>query len=141
MTLFSALLVLFTVLPAIPSQAAEVTTQEEQSFELSFDVLKAENDDKSTAGDFVKSPAKIVVEDGKTYAYVTLLQSKFWQSLKVQTTQPDTFEKDNFVDAEVVSNDEEENTRVVKFEVQDVTKVLNAKVHIIVTGHTRNWRV
>ncbi len=93
MMLFSALLVLFTVFPAIQSQAAEVTTQEKQEFELSFDVLQAESDDKSAAAQYVKSPAKIVVEDGKTYAYVTLLQSKCWQSLKVQTTQPGTFEE------------------------------------------------
>lgn len=132
--LLSALLVLFMVFPAISSQAAEVTTQEAQEFELSLDVLKVESDETSTAGDFVESPARIVIEDGKTYAYVTLLQSKFWQSLKVQTTQPGTFEENNFIDAEVVSENEVENERVVKFEVKDLTKVLNIKAHIIVTG-------
>ncbi|WP_186672552.1 NEAT domain-containing protein [Sporosarcina sp. BP05] len=134
MTLFSALLVLFTVLPSIQPEAAEVTIQAKQEFELPFEILKAENDEKSTAGDFVKSPAKVVVEDGKTYVYVTLLQSKFWQSLKVQTTQPGTFKENNFVDAVEVSQDEKEDTKVVKFEVRDVTKILNVKAHIIVTG-------
>ena len=96
--------------------------------------LQVENDDKSATAQYVKSPAKIVVEDGKTYAYVTLLHSKWWQSLKVQTKQPGTFTETNFVDAEVISEDEKENTRVVKFEVQDLSKELNAKIHIIVTG-------
>ncbi|WP_342508648.1 NEAT domain-containing protein [Sporosarcina sp. FSL K6-2383] len=131
MLLLSALLVVFSVFPALQSQAAEVTTQE---LEVAFDVLKADSDDKSTAGDFVKSPAKIAVEDGKTYAYVTLQQAKFWQTLKVQATQPGTFTEANFVDAVVVSEDTQANTRLVKFEVQDITKVLNVKAHIIVTG-------
>lgn len=134
MMLFSALLVLFTVLPAIQTEAAAVTTPVKQEFELPLDVLQLENDDKSATAQYVKSPAKIVVEDGKTFAYVTLLHSDWWQSLKVQTKQPGTFTETNFADAKVVSEDKKENTRVVKFEVQDLSKVLNAKIHIIVTG-------
>ncbi|KAA0966896.1 hypothetical protein FQ087_11975 [Sporosarcina sp. ANT_H38] len=129
MMLFSILLVLFTVLPASQIEAAEVTTPVKQEFELPLDVLQVENDDKSAAAQYVKSPAKIVVEDGKTFAYVTLLSSKWWQSLKVQTKQPGTF-----TDAEVISEDTKADTRVVKFEVQDLSKELNAKIHIIVTG-------
>ncbi|MBO0588582.1 NEAT domain-containing protein [Sporosarcina sp. E16_8] len=134
MMLFSALLVLFTVLPAGQIQAAEVTTPVKQEFELPLDVLQVENDDKSATAQYVKSPAKIVVEDGKTYAYVTLLSSKWWQSLKVQAKQPGTFKETNFTDAEVISEDKAADTRLVKFEVQDLSKELNAKIHIIVTG-------
>jgi heme-binding NEAT domain protein len=75
----------------------------------------------------VKSPAEVKVEDGKTIVYMTLLESQYWQSLKIQ-------DGDKFVDAEVVSENEEEKTRVVKFELKDVEKTLNAKIHIIVTG-------
>ncbi|MBO0603164.1 NEAT domain-containing protein [Sporosarcina sp. E16_3] len=134
MMLFSALLVLFTVLPASQIEAAEVTTPVKQEFELPLDVLQVENDDKSATAQYVKSPAKIVVEDGKTFAYVTLLSSKWWQSLKVQTKQPGTFKETNFADAEVISEDKAADTRLVKFEVQDLSKELNAKIHIIVTG-------
>ena len=76
---------------------------------------------------YVKSPAEVKVEDGKTIVYMTLLESQYWQSLKIQ-------DGDEFVDAEVVSENEEEKTRVVKFELKDVEKTLNAKAHIIVTG-------
>ncbi|MHA6258530.1 NEAT domain-containing protein [Sporosarcina sp. CAU 1771] len=126
MTVFSALLILFTILPALPSEAAELTAAE--NLELGFKVLKAESNDESTAGDFMESPATISVEDGKTYATLTLTQSAFWQSLQVQTGQPGTF-----AEAELVSSNEEDNTRIVKFEVQDLTKPLNIKAHIIVT--------
>jgi len=134
MMLFSALLVLFTVLPASQIEAAEVTTPAKQEFELPLDVLQVENDDKSATAQYVKTPAKIVIEDGKTFAYVTLLSSNWWQSLKVQTTQPGTFAQTNFANAEVISEDKAANTRLVKFEVQDLKKELNAKIHIIVTG-------
>jgi len=134
MMLFSALLVLFTVLPASQIQAAEVTTPAKQEFELPLDVLQVENDDKSATAQYVKTPAKIVIEDGKTFAYVTLLSSNWWQSLKVQTTQPGTFAQTNFANAEVISEDKVANTRLVKFEVKDLSKELNAKIHIIVTG-------
>ena len=80
----------------------------------------------------MNSPAEVKVEDGKTIVYMTLLDSQYWQSLKIQ-------DGDDFVDAEVVSENEEENTRVVKFELKDVEKILNAKAHIIVTGVPGTW--
>lgn len=129
MMVFSALLILFTVLPALPSQAAELAAEESEGFELGFKVLKAENDEVSTtASQQMETPATIVEEDGKTYAYVTLLNSSFWQSLKVQNGQAE------LVEAELISEDEAKNTSVVKFEIQDITKPLNIKAHIIVTG-------
>src|SRR5690606_27420246 len=45
-----------------------------------------------------------------------------------------SFDEDNFVVSEVLSEDNEANLRVVKFEVQDINEILNAKAHIIVTG-------
>lgn len=123
----TAILVLFTAVPALPSAAAEVTAQDEQAYELPVKVLQPDSDEESSAGKFVKNPVQIKVEDGKTVAYMTLLSSQYWQSLKIQAG-------DDFVDAEVVSEDEKENTRVVKFEVKDVKSIVNAKAHIIVTG-------
>lgn len=127
MMFLTAILVLFTAVPALPSAAAEVTAQDEQAYELPVKVLQPDSDEESSAGKFVKNPVQIKVEDGKTVAYMTLLSSQYWQSLKIQAG-------DDFVDAEVVSEDEKENTRVVKFEVKDVKSIVNAKAHIIVTG-------
>ena len=127
MVLFTAMLLAFTALPALPSAAEVTVAQEEASYELPFKVLQEENDEVSAAGKFVKSPAEVKVEDGKSFVYITLLSSQYWQSLKIQ-------DGDKFVDAEVVSENAEEKTRLVKFELKDVEKVLNAKAHIIVTG-------
>ena len=127
MVLFTAMLLAFTALPALPSAAEVTVAQEDASYELPFKVLKEDADEVSVAGNYVHSPAEVKVEDGKTIVYMTLLDSAFWQSLKVQ-------DGDDFVEAEVVSENEEDNKRVVKFELKDVEKVLNAKAHIIVTG-------
>ena len=127
MVLLTAMLLVFTAMPALPSAAEVTAAQEEASYELPFKVLQEESDEVSAAGKFVKSPAEVKVEDGKSIVYMTLLDSQYWQSLKIQ-------DGDNFVDAEVVSENEEEKTRLVKFELKDVEKTLNAKAHIIVTG-------
>lgn len=126
MVLFSAMLLIFTAMPALPA-TAEVTAEQEASYELPFKVLQEDKDEVSVAGKYVKSPAQVKVEDGKAVVYMTLLESQYWQSLKVQ-------DGDKFVDAEVVSEKAEEKTRVVKFELKDVEQILNAKAHIIVTG-------
>lgn len=121
----TAILLVFTAVPAMPSSAAEAGAQKEHSYELPFKVMKQDEDKVSTAGDFVKSPLTVKVEEGKAFAYVTLLQSKYWQSLKVQDGK-------DFVNATVVSEDKD--SRVVKFELKDYKKPVNVKAHIIVTG-------
>ncbi|WP_339251557.1 NEAT domain-containing protein [Sporosarcina sp. FSL W8-0480] len=127
MMLLTAILVLFTAVPALPSAAAEVNAQEQQTYELPFKVLKADSDEVSAAGQHVKSPAQVKVENGKNIVYMTLLNSQYWQSMKIQ-------DGTDFVAVEVVSEDEEAKTRLVKFEIKDVKKILSAKAHIIVTG-------
>ena len=121
----TAILLVFTAVPAMPSSAAEAGAQKEHSYELPFKVLQQDEDKVSTAGDFVKSPLTVKVEEGKAFAYVTLLQSKYWQSLKVQDGK-------EFVDTTVVSDENDE--RVVKFELKDYKKPVNVQAHIIVTG-------
>lgn len=127
MMLLTAILVLFTAVPALPTAAAEVNAQEQQTYELPFKVLQAESDEVSSAAKFVKTPAQIKIENGKTIAYMTLLDSQYWQSMKIQ-------DGNEFVAVEVVSEDEEAKTRLVKFEIKNVKKVLSAKAHIIVTN-------
>jgi heme-binding NEAT domain protein len=125
--LFTAILLVFTAMPALPSAAEVTVAQKEAAYELPFKVLQEESDAVSAAGNYVKSPAEVKVENGKSIVYMTLLSSQYWQSLKIQVG-------DKFVDAEVVSENDADKTRIVKFELLDVKKTLNAKIHIIVTG-------
>lgn len=137
--IFAMLLVMsltFTTVFAQDAQAdAQVTTSiENQQYELTFDVLRHDRDDESGASAYMNNPAIITIEDGKTYATITLNNSQYWQSFKTQAEQPGTFEEDNYNLAEVLHEDEEAKERTVKFEVPDLSQVLNAKAHIVVTG-------
>jgi heme-binding NEAT domain protein len=135
MILLSALLVLFAIIPTSQAQAAtETTPVTGGEYDITFEVLKDKSDEISATGQYMNSSAKVIVENGKTYAVVTLKNSAWWQSLKTQAVQPGSFDDTNFIEAEVISKNEAEDTRLVKFEVQDLTKVVNAKIHIIATG-------
>lgn len=127
LVLFTAILLIFTAMPSLPAAAAEVTAEQKASYELPFKVLQEDKDEDSVAGNYVQTPAQVKVEDGKAIVYMTLLESQYWQSLKIQ-------DGDKLVDAEVVSENAEEKTRVVKFELKDAKQIVNAKAHIIVTG-------
>lgn len=119
-------LVFMLALPTIHAQQGQQ--------EMTFDVLKEDSDELSAASRYMNNPAIITVENGITYATITLNHSHWWQSLKVQAEQPGTFADDHFVEAEVLSEDEEANERVVKFAIADIEQALNAQIHIIVTG-------
>lgn len=129
----AALLVVFTVIPvSYASDALEAATDE--ALEVSIEVLKDDSDEISATSRYISDTAQLVAEDGKTYVIATLNSAAWWQSFKTQTVQPGSFSDDNFAEVEVLSEDVEENTRVVKFEVPDPSQILNAKIHIVVTG-------
>lgn len=90
---------------------------------LPFTVLKDSSDEASMTNDYLTSPAKLVVKDGKNYVQVSLKNSSWWQYFKVQSGG-------NYVDVTVLS--EGNDTELVQFEVQDLDQLLNAKVHVIV---------
>lgn len=124
-----------SVTPVATEEAIETLEQlADGEYELYFQVLHEDKNEISTAGRYIEDKAKLIVEDGRTYAVLTLNSSQYWQSLQTQETQPGSFEDDNFAVAEVLSEDEENGLRVVKFGIQDLDEVLNAIAHIIVTG-------
>lgn len=126
-------LVVFAVVPvAYAAQSAEAAADE--SREVKLEVLKHDSDEVSATSRYINDTVQLVEEDGNTYAIATLNNAAWWQSFKTQTVQPGTFDDDNFAEVEVLSEDVEANTRVVKFAVPDLAQMLNAKIHIVVTG-------
>lgn len=134
--ILTTLLAVLLLLPAFSAQAAEALAQDTATVtaEVTLEVLKDTSDELSATARYVNDRATIIEEEGRTFAIVQLNSSAWWQSLQTQTAQPGSFEDSNFVAAEVLSENEEEDTRVVKFEVPDLALPLNAKIHIIVTG-------
>ena len=96
-------------------------------YTVPFTVVKGASDEQSTTMDYMVSPAKVTIQNGKTYVTVTLKNSSWWQYFKVNAGG-------GYADVQVVSEDKANDKRVVKFEVKDISQSVNAKIHVIVTG-------
>ncbi|WP_169055981.1 NEAT domain-containing protein [Bacillus pumilus] len=119
------LLVLFSLLTAfqIPQGTAQAASFVDGEYTVGFTILKNGSTEASMMDTYTEKPAKLIVENGKTTAYVTLKQSKEITDFKVE-------QNDALVTTETVSEDETANTRVIKFDVADLSAKLNGWVKI-----------
>ncbi|WP_345808652.1 NEAT domain-containing protein [Bacillus pumilus] len=119
------LLVLFSLLTAfqIPQGTAQAASFVDGEYTVGFTVLKNGSTEASMMDTYTEKPAKLIVENGKTTAYVTLKQSKEITDFKVE-------QNGALVTTETVSEDEAANTRVIKFDVADLSAKLNGWVKI-----------
>ncbi len=106
-----------------PDQQPNSNTIKDGAYSIPFKVLKDQTDEESKMNTYMENPGVLKVENGKKKAIVTLKSSSLIKNFQT--------EKDGaFVDAKVVSEDKEKDTRVVEFEVDDLSKKLNTKVFI-----------
>ncbi|GLF83958.1 NEAT domain-containing protein [Bacillus safensis] len=119
------LLVLFSLLTAfqIPQGTAQAASFVDGEYTVGFTVLKNGSTEASMMDTYTEKPAKLIVENGKKTAYVTLKQSKEITDFKVE-------QNGALVTTETVSEDETANTRVIKFNVDDLSAKLNGWVKI-----------
>lgn len=119
-SLISLLTALMLVLSVVPALAAEDAGQPERAYEVDFKVLKDGTDEVSTADQYVQKPAKVTVEDGVGYAEVTLLKSGWIVAFEVE-------QDGKLQAASVIGQDEDADTRTVKFRVDDIRAKINAR--------------
>ncbi|AYJ88295.1 sortase B protein-sorting domain-containing protein [Bacillus safensis] len=119
------LLVLFSLLAAfqIPQGTAQAASFVDGEYTVGFTILKNGSTEASMMDTYTEKPAKLIVENGKKTAYVTLKQSKEITDFKVE-------QNGALVTTETVSEDETANTRVIKFNVDDLSAKLNGWVKI-----------
>ncbi|WP_342493723.1 NEAT domain-containing protein [Bacillus sp. FSL R5-0712] len=119
------LLVLFSLLTAfqIPQGTAQAASFVDGEYTVGFTILKNGSTEASMMDTYTEKPAKLIVENGKKTAYVTLKQSKEITDFKVE-------QNGALVTTETVSEDEAANTRVIKFTVDDLSAKLNGWVKI-----------
>ncbi|MFP3810207.1 NEAT domain-containing protein [Bacillus sp. SIMBA_005] len=119
------LLVLFSLFTAfqIPQGTAQAASFVDGEYTVGFTILKNGSTEASMMDTYTEKPAKLIVENGKTTAYVTLKQSKEITDFKVE-------QNGALVTTETVSEDETANTRVIKFDVADLSAKLNGWVKI-----------
>lgn len=122
--IFAMLFMLLLIVPTLaPQKASAATSYADGEYSVPFNVLKDTGSEPSATAEYVVSPAKLIVQNGKMHVIMTLNNSSWWQYFRV-----------NGAEVQVVSEDKANDKRVVKFEVKDLTQLVGAKIHIIVTG-------
>ncbi|SDE60603.1 heme uptake protein IsdC [Paenibacillus sp. UNCCL117] len=92
---------------------------------VSYVITKAENDSVSMANDYFEKPAALTVKNGDITARIQLNHSKWITVFK-------TAAGGEFSDAKVVGSDKDEDTRIVQFKIEDLSKPLLSKIHVTV---------
>jgi heme-binding NEAT domain protein len=118
-------MILFASFAPSIAGAAEANSLANGEYTIDFKVLKDGTNETSVMNGYTAKPATVFINGNDTYVEVTLTQSDW---IKVfQTRQNGTF-----VDAEVVSEDPEANTRIVRFPVEDLATKLDAYTHVVI---------
>lgn len=126
--LSSFLLMLIIPLILAPPMVVAVAEYEDGEYTLPFQVLQDKNDELSATSEYMESPAILSIKDGNKLVTVTLKNSSWWQSFDILTPTG------SYEAVTVVSEDQDNDTRRVAFNVHDLDKSLHAHIHIIVTG-------
>lgn len=108
---------------AVP--VAQAASLADGTYSVDYTIKQAENDSASMANDYFEKPATVVVKNGEAALKIQMNHSKWITMFKVP-------EKDGFVDAKVVSSDTANDTRVVEFRADDLSKPLLSKIHVTV---------
>ncbi|GGE69050.1 NEAT domain-containing protein [Priestia taiwanensis] len=102
---------------------AKAATLQDGTYTLPFTVLHASKDQPSKMNDYFVSPGTLKVKDGKKFVSFKVKSSNLVTAIQ--------FERNGvMVDATVLSTNTAENTRVVEFEVGDLSTLLKGKVTI-----------
>ncbi|URJ59602.3 NEAT domain-containing protein [Paenibacillus polymyxa] len=110
--------------PGTPGTPGKVIA--DGTYSINFDALHATKDQKSAMAQYLLSPATLTVLKGKYEASFTIKDS-------TTVTEFKTEQNGTLTDADIVSEDKNANTRVVKFKVADLDAILNAQVHVSTT--------
>ena len=90
-------------------------------YTIDYKVWKENADEASSMGNYLSKPAKLIVENGKTYIQLNLSSSNFVTGFKAEVNG-------EYVDADVISQDAAANTKVLRFEVQDLSGETNIQL-------------
>lgn len=106
-------------------QAAVDSFRAVQGYERQFSTVHATKAAFSSADSYLGKPAIITSENGSTYAAVTLKDNTVIKSFQVKTGN-------DYVDAQVVSENLDANTRVVKFKLDSLSALADAKMRVAI---------
>lgn len=120
------LFLLFTIfsfaLVFISNHLAFATTNiADGKYTIPYTVLKGDNDSASMANDYFSKPATLNVANGNIEVQIKIKQSDWVKSLNVENKA-----------VKVVNEDKAAGTKIVSFNVSDISKTVNAKMHVLI---------
>ncbi|MGG2198892.1 heme uptake protein IsdC [Paenibacillus validus] len=122
----SFVIALLWALQLVISPAAQAASDlADGAYRIDYVITKAENDSVSMANDYFEKPALLNVKSGEITAQIQLNHSKWITVFKTPAGS-------DFADAKVIRSDKEEDTRVVQFKIDDLSKPLISKIHVTV---------
>ncbi|MFF2093759.1 heme uptake protein IsdC [Paenibacillus sp. NPDC058174] len=136
MKLFSRATMLFLLCMALFASAATVQAASDLAdgtYSIAYTVLKAEDDSVSMANDYWEKPATMYAEKGKLTVQLQINHSQWVKEFKVEAGG-------SYTEAKQVSKNDSADTRVVKFQVDDFSKPVMAKIHVIVESIDYNHK-
>ncbi|MGM9929027.1 MAG: NEAT domain-containing protein [Bacillus sp. (in: firmicutes)] len=121
-----------------PKEETTVTGPADQTVNLadgeytvSFNTIKTDSAENSSMLSYFENPASVKVENGKQYVYLKIVKgSSMIPYLEVE-------KNGSFVKMEEVSTDGD--TRIVRFEADNVGKVTKANVYVSAGAHQKNY--
>lgn len=104
-------IVVFTLVISLTfSTFAQAKEMENGDYTIEYEVLKAGESSVSIANDYFKKPAKLIVADGKQYLEITIAKSHWTKKVTIDKAKE-----------QLISEDKEEDLRVVQFPIKDVS--------------------
>ncbi|MGM1023264.1 MAG: NEAT domain-containing protein [Bacillota bacterium] len=108
----------------VVEQPAQILASEKQ-YTISYNVFKDKTSEASVMDGYLDKPATLIEKGDKRYIQVTLKNSSWMPVLQVE-------QNGSLKDVEVISTSGD--TRVVQFEVGDLSQKISAYTHVIVPG-------
>ena len=93
---------------------------------VEYEMLQADNDSVSIANDYFEKPATVTIDKDNQYVQFTVSRSEWVKVLKVGNG-------DSFIDVDVVSEDPDNNQRVIAFKVDgDISEPVLMQMHVVI---------
>ncbi|WP_052015871.1 NEAT domain-containing protein, partial [Alkalihalobacillus hemicellulosilyticus] len=118
-------LLIFSSFSSIAVANGEGQSLQNGVYEINFSVLKDGTDETSVMDGYTEKPASLYVNDEELLIDLTLTNSDW-----IKVFQTDV--NGTFTDAEVISENEEEDTRVVRFPVNHLSSKLDVFTHVVI---------
>ncbi|MBO0588581.1 NEAT domain-containing protein [Sporosarcina sp. E16_8] len=96
------------------------------TYMVDYEMLQAENDSVSIANDYFQKPATLTINNDEKYLQFTVNHAKWIQFIKSTSGEA-------FADVQVVSEDLDDDKRVVAFKIEgDLTAPLLMQMHVVI---------